>query len=237
MIAWIGPEEVPRGRRSPSRWMSPGLAAAPTISSKTPERLLPGAPLASPRSRYFSVTISRIGPTFWAMPPWTRTRLSSSRRRASGGHAVRAEDGVPGQQSAAADAELRVAVGGERPLDQLDPRPDAAGVLPAAAGAAEPLAEDRPRRHQPPLGFGQRPGQRLGLPRRPHAHGDQAGEQVGRDGQPRPLRDVVDAADELEPQPRADHAPRAGPAGRCRAPSSPGGTSPDAITAAFSRPR
>ena len=32
-------------------------------------RLLPAAPFRSPRSRYFSVTISRIGPTFWAMPP------------------------------------------------------------------------------------------------------------------------------------------------------------------------
>ena len=40
-----------------------------------------------------------------------------------------------------------------RALDQLDARPDAAGVLPAAAGAAEPFAEDRPGRDEPALGF------------------------------------------------------------------------------------
>ena len=38
---------------------------------------------ASERSRYFSVTISRIGPTFCAMPPCTSTRLSCSFRRVS----------------------------------------------------------------------------------------------------------------------------------------------------------
>ena len=34
------------------------------------------------------------------------------------------------------------------------------------------------------LSFVQRPGQRPGLPGRPHAGGDQRGEQVGGDGQP-----------------------------------------------------
>ena len=52
-----------------------GLQAA-RISSRMPNRLLPAFHSASERSRYFSVTISRIGPTFCAMPPWTSTRLS-----------------------------------------------------------------------------------------------------------------------------------------------------------------
>ena len=39
---------------------------------------------ASERSRYFSVTISRMGPTSCAMPPCTSTRLSCSLRRVSG---------------------------------------------------------------------------------------------------------------------------------------------------------
>ena len=81
------------------------------------------APRAGPairrgsRSRYFSVTMFRIGPTFWAIPPWTRTRLSA---RASWNDRTRAasaigagrlvEQLVVGQQAAPADAPLGVAL-------------------------------------------------------------------------------------------------------------------------------
>ena len=39
-----------------------------------------------------------------------------------------------------------------------------------------------------------RPGERLGLAGRAHADADQRGEQIGRDGEPRAFRDVVDAS-------------------------------------------
>ena len=76
------------------------------------------------------------------MPPWTSTRLSCSLPARLRRRVVVVEDAVLRQQPAAADAELRIAFAGEHAFDQLHARPDAAGVLPAAAGAAEPFAED-----------------------------------------------------------------------------------------------
>ena len=57
------------------------------------------------------------------------------------------------QQPAAADAELRVPGRAGTPLISFMPGPDAAGILPAASRAAEPLAEDRPRGNLPALRF------------------------------------------------------------------------------------
>ena len=48
---------------------------------------------------------------------------------------------------------------GDDAVDQLHAGPDAAGILPAAAGAAEPFAENRARRHQPPVLFLESTGQ------------------------------------------------------------------------------
>ncbi len=48
-------------------------------------------------------------------------------------------------------------------LDQFQARPNAARILPAAAGAAQPFTQNRPRRDQATLGFGERAGQRFGL--------------------------------------------------------------------------
>ena len=111
---------------------------------------------ASQRRRYFSVTISRIGPTFCAMPPWTSTRLSCSFSR-SPANPIAPEHGCVGQQAAAADAVFRIAVERRRAFDQLDPRPHSAGVLPAAARTADPLAEDRARGDDAALVFLQLP--------------------------------------------------------------------------------
>ena len=106
--------------------------------------------------------------------------------------------------------------------DQLGRRPDATGILPAAAAAAEPFPEDGPRRHQAAFGLRELAGERLGLAGRPHADGDERREQVGGNGQPRALGNVVDAADDLKTMPGADDAgeqlgqasPRALDAGR-----------------------
>ena len=63
---------------------------------------------------------------------------------------------VVGQQAAAADAEFRIALLGRGAVDEFHARPDAAGILPAAARPAEPFAEDRPGRDQPAFVFLQR---------------------------------------------------------------------------------
>ena len=47
-----------------------------------------------------------------------------------------------------------------------------------AAAASQPFAEYRPRRHEPPFGFGELPGERCRLPGRPHAGGDQGRQLV-----------------------------------------------------------
>ena len=49
------------------------------------------------------------------------------------------------KQAPAADAEFRIAFLREHALDQFDAGPNAAGILPAATGAAEPLAKDGAR--------------------------------------------------------------------------------------------
>ena len=53
-----------------------------------------------------------------------------------------AEQSVTRQQPAAADAEFRITGLGGGAFDEFDARPYAAGILPAAARTAEPLAEN-----------------------------------------------------------------------------------------------
>jgi len=55
-----------------------------TMSSRSAPARARAFHSASERSRYFSVTISRIGPTFCAIPPWTSTRLSCRACRVPG---------------------------------------------------------------------------------------------------------------------------------------------------------
>ena len=76
---------------------------------------------------------------------------------------------MAGQQTPAADAVLGVVRAGKHARDQLDARPDAARILPAAAGAGQPFAQDGPRRHQPPFVLGQLAGERARLPGGAHA--------------------------------------------------------------------
>ena len=152
MMVWIGPAKF-RVVAPPSAWTSP-RSRAPAISSKMPERLLPGGPLPLLAEQVLLGHHLQDRADVLGHPAVDEHQAVFEPSAGVGGNAVRAEDGVPRQQPAAADAELRVALGGERPLDQLDPRPHAAGVLPPAAGPAEPLAEDRPRRDQPPLRLG-----------------------------------------------------------------------------------
>ena len=114
---------------------------------------------------------------------------------------------------------------GQTPPESCQPPPDPPSHSPRMARAAT-------RRRSC---SGEGAGQRGGLPGGPHAGGDQAAEEVGRDGQARALGDVVDAADDLQPQPGADHARQQ--VGQALAGAlDPGGTMPAAMTAALSRP-
>ena len=148
MMVWIGSLKLrvvsaPIARTSPAR-------SAPTISSSNADGLLARRPIRRrERSRYFSVTISRIGPTFCAMPPWTSTRLCCKRSARFRRSVVLIQNLVRRHEAAAADAEFRIAFAGEHAANEFHARPHAAGILPAAAGAAEPFAEQRARQHQP----------------------------------------------------------------------------------------
>jgi len=83
MMAWMGWRKF-RVVAAPRARMSPFFSAEMT-SSRSPRASCRAIHSAGERSRYFSVTISRIGPTFWAMPPWTTTRESIRARRAVSG--------------------------------------------------------------------------------------------------------------------------------------------------------
>ncbi len=76
IIVWIGSKKL-RVVAAPIMGISPSCSACRMVS-RIPRASCRARHSASDRSRYFSVTISRIGPTFWAMPPWTSTRLSWS---------------------------------------------------------------------------------------------------------------------------------------------------------------
>ncbi len=140
---------------------------------------------------------------------------------------LRAQDAMRRQEPAAADAEFRIALAGQDAGDQLHPGPDAARVLPAAAGAAQPLAEDRP---------GERPG--AAPPRAAARRADRAWPVARMQAETRAASSVVETASR-EPfgmsltlltisSPRPGPTTRASRSARlCPEPSMPGGTMPD----------
>ena len=121
------------------------------------------------------------------MPPCTSTRLCCSFSRVSRRNFGRAEDFVARQQAPAADAEFGIALGRAHAVDQLDAGPHAAGILPAAAGAAQPLAQDGARRHQAPVVLFQAAGERVDLAGGAHASRDQAASRLVETARREPL--------------------------------------------------
>jgi len=109
-------------------------------------------------------------------------------------------------EAAAADAKLGIAFRRDYAANQFHARPYAAGILPAAARAAEPFAQQRAREHKAPFLLLQRARQRLGLAGRPHADRNQRGEQVGRDRQARAFGNIIDMADQFQSAPRPEDA-------------------------------
>ena len=118
---------------------------------------------------------------------------------------LRTEDAVGRHEPAAADAELRIALAGQDAGDELHSRPDASRVLPASAGASQPLAEERPGEDETPLLLEQRALDGAGLTRGAHAGRHQGSEERGGDGEARALGNPVHRAHELEPEAGPDH--------------------------------
>lgn len=116
------------------------------------------------------------------------------------------EDVVGGEEAAAGDAVFGVSGSGRTAGDALDAGPDASGILPAAAGAAEPFAEEGTGQDDAAFGFLEGAGEGPGLMGGAHADGDKAAEEVGGDGEAGALGDVVDAGDQFEAASGADHA-------------------------------
>ena len=114
------------------------------------------------------------------------------------GDAVNAEEGVAREETTAADAVFGIAVHGGRAFDEFDPGPESAGVLPPAAGAAEPLAENGAGGDDATFRFVARASERTDLAGGAHADADEGAEEVSGNGEAGALRDAVDAADEFE---------------------------------------
>jgi hypothetical protein len=111
---------------------------------------------------------------------------------------VGVEDAVMGHEAAAADLEFGVGLGGGDTGDEFHAGPEAAAVLPTAAGAPQPFAEQGTGKHDTAFVVVKRAGERLGLTGGAHAGSDQGREEVRGDGEARAFGDVVDAADDFE---------------------------------------
>ena len=114
------------------------------------------------------------------------------------------ENFVLRHQAPPAHSKFRIAFLGQSALDQFDSRPDTAGILPAAAGAANPFAQNGPRQNQTAFVFFECPFERLRLPCRAHANRNERREQIGRYREARSFGDIIDAADQFQPATRAN---------------------------------
>src|SRR5207248_791602 len=77
------------------------------------------------------------------------------------------------QETPATDAEFEIAWFGANDSDQFHAGPDAAGILPTAARAADPLPQNRARGHEAAFVLQQWTGERFGLASGAHANGNQ----------------------------------------------------------------
>ena len=63
------------------------------------------------------------------------------------------EDVMLRHQTTTTNSELRIISTSHTTLNQFDARPDSAGILPAAAGSANPFPQNRSRRHDAAIRF------------------------------------------------------------------------------------
>ena len=111
---------------------------------------------------------------------------------------LRAKNLMIGQQSSAADAEFRITLLGRNAVNELDARPHPAGVLPAAARASQPFAQNGARGHQSAIALGQAASERADLIGGTHTQRNEAGEQVGGNCEARAAGNVVHLADDFD---------------------------------------
>ena len=105
---------------------------------------------------------------------------------------------VLGHEPATGNAVFGVGLADDLAFDEFDAGPNAAGVLPAAAGAADPFAEDGAGENEAAFAFGEFTGERLGLAGGAHAGADKGGEEVGGNGEAGAFRDVVDGGNHFQ---------------------------------------
>ena len=234
MMAWIGPRKL-RVVAAPNARMSPALSA-PMTSSSTDRASCRPTHSAADRSRYFSVTISRMGPTFWAMPPCTTTRESCNALRADSGISSRRYTWwvgisrpreIPNSGSSPpATVPVMSLIPGQTPPESCHPPPEPPSHSPSNARANTRRRSDS---SNAPVNDAACPVARMHtLMSDPNrfvltASRDPLGMSFTHDtiSRPRPT-----------PTRRASRS-----CSECPEPSIPGGTTPDAITAAFNNPR
>ena len=139
------------------------------------------------------------------------------------------QDVMSGHQLSSTDAAFGIALRSGHAFDEFDARPDAAGILPAAARTAQPFPEYGAGQHETAFFLVQSSVQRGRLTRGPHAQRNHRSEQVGGYGQPRSFGNSINRTDKFKPAPGAHHP-------RDQISSSATGATGDA-TAALSRPR
>ncbi len=76
-----------------------------------------------------------------------------------GGNFLVAKDVVLGHEATPGDSVFGVGLPGDFTFDELDAGPDSTGVLPAAAGAADPFAKNGSRKYEASLTFGEFAGE------------------------------------------------------------------------------
>ena len=152
MIVWIGPEKLRVVGGAEAADVA-RAAGAPRISSKMPSASCRARPLALRAEQvllghHLEDRARRSGPCRRGRARGCPASRCARPAETSSGPRMR----VVGQQAAAADAELRVALARPAtPSISLMPGQTPPESCQPAAGAAEPLAEDRPGRDQPPL--------------------------------------------------------------------------------------
>src|SRR5208283_3799247 len=92
---------------------------------------------------------------------------------------LRAENLMIWQQPAAADAEFRITFRGHDAMNQFDSRPHAAGILPTAARAREPFAQNGAASHQTTVVLRKAAGEDANLVGCAHAQRDETGQEAG----------------------------------------------------------
>ena len=234
MIVRSGPKKL-AVRERPSARTSPA-ASWPRISSSVATARRRAVHSASPRRRYFSVTISRMGPTFCARPPCTSTSDSCSRARAAAGtrsgpsrvwRGSRQPRLRPCSTSPGCAATPSMSLmPGQRPPESCQPPPEPPSHSPRMARAATM------RRSASAIGPASEricPVARMHVPM-------SAPSRVVETASREPLGMRLTLLTSSNPRPGPKMTPSS-PASFAPERSMPGGTRPAAMIAAFSRPR